>query len=144
LRAATLHGFLFAEKAACAPPSIAASGSCPHSTVPGWGSMHAPTSTSCTSAASARRPAGAIDRLFERPVYGNSYFPDLTTLTSGAQNRLVVGDFSEFVVAQRSGLSVELVPHLFGSGSRFPTGQRGFFAWGRVGSNSAFWLHNNT
>jgi HK97 family phage major capsid protein len=80
-------------------------------------------------------PDGAIDRLFERAVYENSYFPDFTG-TTGQASILVVGDFSEFVVAQRSGLSVELVPHLVGSGNRFPTGQRGWFAFGRVGSNS--------
>jgi HK97 family phage major capsid protein len=92
-------------------------------------------------------PDGAIDKLFERPVYENPYFPDLTSLTTGAQNRLVVGDFSEYVLAKRSGMVLEIVPHLLGLTNNRPVGPRGAFAWARIGGNSAldnaFRLHQN-
>jgi HK97 family phage major capsid protein len=80
-------------------------------------------------------PAGAADQLMNRPVYTSSYYPDFTG-TSGAANILTVGDLSQYVVARRSLMRVELVPHLLGTTSNRPTGQRGFFAWARVGGGS--------
>ena len=56
--------------------------------------------------------------------------------TTGASNLLVVGDFRNFVIADRAGMTVELVPHLFDVTNNRPTGQRGWFAWARFGSNS--------
>lgn len=41
---------------------------------------------------------------------------------------LVFGDFSEFLIVDRVGMSVELVPHIFGASRRMPTGQRGIYA----------------
>src|SRR5690606_3835530 len=41
---------------------------------------------------------------------------------------LVLGDFRQFLIVDRIGMSVELVPHLFGATNRFPTGQRGIYA----------------
>jgi HK97 family phage major capsid protein len=78
--------------------------------------------------------SGAANVLFGRQVYTNPYFPDFTG-TTGAANLLVVGDFSNMVIARRTGLSVELVPHLFATANNLPSGQRGLFAYGRIGSN---------
>lgn len=58
------------------------------------------------------------------------------TGTTGASNILVVGDFSHYLVAQRVGMSVELVPHLFATGNNRPSGQRGLYAYVRVGADS--------
>ncbi len=92
-------------------------------------------------------PAGAIDKLMESPVYESPYFPALSS-TTGAANRLVVGDFNEFVIARRTGMTAELVPHLLDTSTGRPTGSRGFFAYGRIGSNStldgAFRMQSNT
>jgi HK97 family phage major capsid protein len=97
-------------------------------------------------AVTVQLPDGAVDRLMSRPVYENPYFPVFSN-TTGASNRLVCGDWSEFVIARRTGMTVELVPHIFGGSAR-PTGQRGFFAYARIGSNSvidgAFALQANT
>ncbi|WFE45313.1 phage major capsid protein [Verrucosispora sp. WMMD1129] len=41
---------------------------------------------------------------------------------------LVFGDFSEFLIVDRVGMNVELVPHVFGASRRMPTGQRGIYA----------------
>jgi HK97 family phage major capsid protein len=48
---------------------------------------------------------------------------------------LVFRDWSNYVVADRVGTSIELVPHLFGASGR-PTGQRGYFMYKRVGADS--------
>lgn len=50
-------------------------------------------------------------------------------------NLLIYGDFSNYVVTQRVGSSVELIPHLFGDNRR-PTGQRGLWMWARYGADS--------
>ena len=77
---------------------------------------------------------GGIGTLFGRPIRTTDYAPEFTG-TTGAANILVVGDFSNFLVAQRAGMSLELVPHLFGANQR-PTGQRGWFARARHGFDS--------
>jgi HK97 family phage major capsid protein len=87
-------------------------------------------------------PAGWADQLFNRPVYESAYMPDSTTWTTTAEGQAVVGDFSNFVIARNGGMSVELVPQLFqqvtqGSGPAVPTGQRGWFAYARIGSDSS-------
>jgi HK97 family phage major capsid protein len=85
--------------------------------------------------------AGAADVILGKQVYESSYFPDFTGSTTTAANTLVVGDFSNYLIARRGGMSVEFVPTLFqqqtaGSGFGLPTGQRGWFAYARVGGNS--------
>ena len=47
---------------------------------------------------------------------------------------LIYGDFSQFVLVDRIGSTVEIVSHLFGSNRR-PTGQRGALLWFRTGSD---------
>jgi HK97 family phage major capsid protein len=79
--------------------------------------------------------AGAIDVLKGRPVYESSYAPSYTA-TTGAASIAVVGDFSNFVIAQRAGFNVEGVQHLVESTTSLPTGQRAIYAWARVGSDS--------
>lgn len=80
-----------------------------------------------------------VSRINGRPVIVSDYAPTFASGvpgTTGAQNILVVGDFSNYVLAQRAGMSVEQIPMLWGSGSRLPTGQRGLFAWARNGMDS--------
>lgn len=88
----------------------------------------------------------SIPRLFNRRYYENDYLPDFTA-TTGAANLMILGAWQHFLVAQRAGMQVELVAHLLGSNRR-PTGQRGWFAWARVGSDvttaAAFRLLQNT
>lgn len=49
---------------------------------------------------------------------------------------LVLGDIREaYYIVDRVGLTVEFVPHLFGEDGR-PTGQRGFYAYWRVGGRT--------
>jgi HK97 family phage major capsid protein len=78
---------------------------------------------------------GGIGNLFGRPVRTTDYAPEFTG-TTGAANILVVGDFSNFLVAQRAGMSIEFIPNLFGTTTGRPTGQRGWFAYARHGFDS--------
>lgn len=78
---------------------------------------------------------GNAPQLKGRPVEFASYFPDFTG-TTGASNILVVGDFRNYVIVERLGMSVELVPHLFDVTNNRPTGQRGWFAYARHGADS--------
>jgi HK97 family phage major capsid protein len=48
---------------------------------------------------------------------------------------LVYGDFDNYVIADRVGMTVEFIPHLVGANQR-PTGQRGWYAYYRVGADS--------
>ena len=65
----------------------------------------------------------------------SDYMPTFSG-TTGSANICIVGDFSKFVIAERVGMSIELVPHLFDVTNNRPTGSRGWFAYARVGSNS--------
>jgi len=98
-------------------------------------------------AATVALPAGAAEVLFNRPVMENPYFSDFTG-TTAAETRFVVGDFSNYVIARRQGMNVELVPQLFDVTNNRPTGQRGWFAYARIGGNSvndaAFRVQTNT
>lgn len=69
-------------------------------------------------------------RLLGRPAHEASAMPDAPA--TGAEF-LVYGDFSRYLIADRVGLSIELIPHLFGSNQR-PTGQRGIYAYWRNGA----------
>jgi HK97 family phage major capsid protein len=69
-----------------------------------------------------------------RPYYENSGFPAFTG-TTGAANILVVGDFRNYIVFDRVGARVELIPHMLGSNRR-PNGQRGLYFWWRVGGKT--------
>lgn len=61
------------------------------------------------------------------PSYENTSMPSVTTSNT---KLLVLGDFGRyFVIVDKIGLNIELVPHLFGTSSGYPTGQRGFFAY---------------
>ena len=76
-----------------------------------------------------------ISLLNGRPVVLSDWAPTWTG--TDAASILVVGDFSKFVVAQRAGMSVEYVPHLFDVTNNRPNGQRGWYAYARVGSDKS-------
>lgn len=59
------------------------------------------------------------------------------TITALAANLvLLFGDFDNFVIADRIGTTVDFIPHLFDTSTGRPTGQSGWFAYYRVGSDS--------
>jgi HK97 family phage major capsid protein len=62
---------------------------------------------------------------------------ELSTMATGtttATKTIIVGDFQAgYLIDDRLGMSVELIPHLFGAANRFPPGSRGLFAIWRTG-----------
>jgi HK97 family phage major capsid protein len=82
-------------------------------------------------------PAEWADEFFGKQAYESPYMPDTTSSTSATDGIAVVGDFKNYVVARRAGMSVELVQHLIGLTNNRPTGQRGWFAYARIGGGSA-------
>lgn len=55
-------------------------------------------------------------------------------LTTGTKIA-VLGDPRYYLIVDRIGMDIEVIPHLFGATSRFPTGQRGFYAFWRNNAN---------
>ena len=68
-----------------------------------------------------------------RPVITTDYAPSFSGTTSASAHLAVVGDFSNFLIVQRAGMTVELVNHLFDVSTGRPTGQRGWLAYARHG-----------
>lgn len=89
------------------------------------------SSNSDGSALWERLGAGTPSQLIGRPVAEGSEMPSFATTT--AAPLAVLGDFSKFLIVDRVGMQVELVPHLFGANRR-PTGMRGIYVWWRNGS----------
>jgi HK97 family phage major capsid protein len=77
---------------------------------------------------------GMPSNLLGRPVYEAEAMAKADTSVGATDSVLVYGDFESFVVVDRVGMTVEFIPNLMGSGGR-PTGQRGWFAHYRVGSD---------
>lgn len=81
--------------------------------------------------------AGRPSELLGYPAYESSAMDNGFNAAATADNfLLILGDFSNYVIVDRIGMSVELVPHLFATGNNRPSGQRGFYAWWRVGADS--------
>ncbi|THJ75814.1 phage major capsid protein [Candidatus Frankia alpina] len=78
---------------------------------------------------------GVVETIRSRPIEFSSYFPDFTG-TTGASNILVVGDFRNYLIADRIGMTVELVPHVPDPSTGRPTGKRGWYAYARHGADS--------
>ncbi|VBA60291.1 phage major capsid protein [Mycobacterium attenuatum] len=87
-----------------------------------------------TAAGALKFPELAADRLCGRRMWEVSNMDTVNAAVTATSYPLVLGDWSQFLITDRVGSTVELVPHVFGAGRR-PTGQRGFFAWFRTGSD---------
>jgi len=85
-----------------------------------------------TTAGSRLFPSIDADRLLGRPVYEHS---GIAGGTASGGTIAVVGDFGQFLIADRVGVTVDVIPHLFGNANR-PTGQRGMFMYWRTGSTA--------
>jgi HK97 family phage major capsid protein len=73
--------------------------------------------------------------LVGKPVYESEAMDGVVTAL--ADNLMAIfGDFSNYVIADRIGMTVDFIPHLFDVTTGRPTGQRGWFAYYRVGADS--------
>lgn len=75
-----------------------------------------------------------IGPLLGKRVLLSDYAPSFTG-TTGASNLAILGNFNSYVIAQRVGMNIELVPHMF-DGSGQLDGTRAWFAWARIGADS--------
>jgi hypothetical protein len=66
--------------------------------------------------------------------YPKRDWSDMVNTTTTGSNVLLVGAFQNFLIADHLGMTVEIIPHLFGATNRFPTGQRGLYAYWRTGT----------
>ena len=71
-------------------------------------------------------------KLLGQPLYEASDM--VSTVTTGT-NILLAGDFSEYLIYDRIGVSIEYVPQVFDTSTGRPTGQRGYLAHWRVGAD---------
>ncbi len=70
------------------------------------------------------------------PVYESSaMLSSLSAATASVDNIMVVGDFRQFYIVDRIGMSVAYNPMVLGSNRR-PTGEVGWAAWWRVGAQT--------
>lgn len=74
-----------------------------------------------------------------RPAYESSVMSSV--LTAGAK-LMIFGDFRYYLIVDRIGMQVEVIPHLFGATNQRPIGSRGLLAYwrntGKVLSSAAF------
>lgn len=63
--------------------------------------------------------------------YGANESSAMVSTLTHVSNIIVMGDPRYYIIVDRVGLDIEVIPHLFGATNRFPTGQRGFFAYWR-------------
>lgn len=77
---------------------------------------------------------GAVDILKGKPVYESPYAPAFTG-TTGQASILVVGDFSNYKIVRRAGMSIEPIQHLFDTTTGAPIGQRALYAFARLGAD---------
>lgn len=88
-----------------------------------------------TTGGALKFPELADGQLLRRPFNENSHMDGVINPAATETNySLAYGDFSKFVIVDRIGTQLELVPNLFGANGR-PTGQRGAFLWFRTGSD---------
>jgi HK97 family phage major capsid protein len=75
---------------------------------------------------------GVPNQLLGQPIYEAS---TMTGTVTTSANILLAGNFSEFYIVDRVGMSVLYEPMVKSTGSNRPTGQAGWFAFWRVGSD---------
>lgn len=99
-----------------------------------------------TTAGARLFPELSDGRLLNKPINELSNMDGVINATQ-ENYMLLYGDFRNFVIVDRIGTTLELIPNLVGANRR-PTGQRGALLWFRTGSDSvvdnAFRLLNVT
>jgi HK97 family phage major capsid protein len=63
----------------------------------------------------------------------------MTSSTAPGATAIVVGDFSHYLIQDRIGMEVELIPHLFATANNLPSGSRGLFAYWRNNGKVLAW-----
>lgn len=80
-----------------------------------------------------RLPDAAFSELLGRPLYESSAITSVLSTTTN--NWAVFGDFSNYVIVDRVGLTVEFIPNLFDPTTGRPNGSRGWLCHWRTGAD---------
>lgn len=83
--------------------------------------------------------AGQPSQLLGYPLYEASEMDDADDINAAASADnfiLLAGDFRQYVIVDRVGMSVEYIPHLFNTSTNLPDGRRGWYAYWRTGAES--------
>jgi len=91
--------------------------------------------------------AGQPAQLLGQPLYESSAMDGV--ITGAAENYMLLhGQPDQFLIADRVGMSVEFIPHLFNTANNLPDGRRGWYCYWRVGTallnGNAFTILNVT
>ena len=81
----------------------------------------------------ARLGEGQPTQLLGRPLYEAEA---MSSTISAGEFIAVFGDFDNYVIADRIGVTVDFIPHLFHTTTNRPSGQSGWYASYRVGADS--------
>jgi HK97 family phage major capsid protein len=76
----------------------------------------------------------AIPRLFGKPLHYNDYMDAPPAGATSDVVPVILGDWRNFLIAQRVGATIETVQHMIDTTSGNPNGTRGTFMWERIGS----------
>lgn len=80
---------------------------------------------------------GRPNELLGRPALECEGMDGTVTTTGAVSNYILIfGAFENYVIADRIGMTVEFIPHLFHTGNNRPSGQRGWYAYTRMGADS--------
>jgi predicted phage gp36 major capsid-like protein len=82
---------------------------------------------------------GELKRKLPMPLYEWSSMDAYSAVDAAAtavNHLLLIGDWTNYVIADRIGGTVEYIPHLFNTNANLPTGARGWFYHWRVGADS--------
>jgi HK97 family phage major capsid protein len=75
---------------------------------------------------------GTPTQLLGQPLYEAS---DMASTVTTGSSILLAGDFREYLIYDRIGVSLEYIPNVFDQATGRPSGQRGFLAHWRVGAD---------
>ena len=79
---------------------------------------------------------GTTAQLYNRPVVESDDAPSTTT-TTVRDNRIVFGDFSNYVIVDKPGsFGVQYIPTMFNTANNLPDGRVGWYATWRTGADS--------
>lgn len=82
---------------------------------------------------------GTPDRLLSYQTWEGSEVDDTQDLNAAATETnfvLFFGDWMRYLIADRIGMQLELIPHLFATANNRPIGQRALYGWKRTGADS--------
>ena len=78
--------------------------------------------------------AGQISQILGRPAYVSQSMDSV--VNTDTNNIAVYGDFRNFYIVDRIGMTMEYIPHTFATGNNRPSGKRGLYTYHRVGADS--------